>query len=69
MISGHAPNPIFFNKKIKIGRPEHSIALPITSYCCLAPPLLEMEVICVSPLKDILKAFDDFKNKQEKCMK
>ena len=26
MMSGHGPNPIFFNKKeIKIGRPEHSL--------------------------------------------
>ena len=25
-MSGHGPNPIFFNKKeIKIGRPEHSL--------------------------------------------
>ena len=23
-MSGHGANPIFFNKKIKIGRPEHS---------------------------------------------
>ena len=25
MMSGQGPNPIFFNKKIKIGRPEHSL--------------------------------------------
>ena len=25
MMSGHGANPIFFNKKIKIGRPEHSL--------------------------------------------
>ena len=25
MISGHGANPIFFNKKIKIGHPEHSL--------------------------------------------
>ena len=24
-MSGHGANPIFFNKKIKIGRPEHSL--------------------------------------------
>ena len=41
---GHGPNPIFFNKKIKIGRPEHSLTLhplrPITSHFCLntSPP-------------------------------
>ena len=28
--SGDAVNPIFFNKKIKIGRPEH--LLPLTPY-------------------------------------
>ena len=25
MMSGHGGNPILFNKKIKIGRPEHSL--------------------------------------------
>ena len=24
---GHGTNPIFFNKKIKIGRPEHNFSL------------------------------------------
>ena len=28
MMSGHGGNPIFFNKKIKIGRPEHSLTAP-----------------------------------------
>ena len=27
MMSGHGGNPIFFDKKIKIGRPEHSLTL------------------------------------------
>ena len=35
---GHVANPIFFNEKIKIGRPEHSLSLtalrPITSHFC-----------------------------------
>ena len=35
-------NPIFFNKKINIGRPEHSLTPhplhPITSHFCLTPP-------------------------------
>ena len=31
MMSGHGTNPIFFNKKIKIGRPEHSPPPPLTS--------------------------------------
>ena len=25
MMSGHGPNPIFFNKKVEIGRPEYSL--------------------------------------------
>ena len=25
MMSGHGGNPIFFDKKIKVGRPEHSL--------------------------------------------
>ena len=40
MVSCHGANPIFFNKKIKIGRPEHSLLIllrPITSYFCLTP--------------------------------
>ena len=42
MMSGHGPNPIFFNKKeIKIGRPEHSLTSnslrAITSHFCLTP--------------------------------
>ena len=42
MMSGHGHDPIFFNKKIKIGRPEHSLnpqpLRPITSHFCLTPP-------------------------------
>ena len=57
MMSGHGGNPIFFNKKIKIGRPEHSLTphplRPITSHFCLTlppPPPLKVDAICVSPL-------------------
>ena len=42
MTSCHGENPIFFNKKIKIGRAEHSLIphplRPITSHFCLLPP-------------------------------
>ena len=42
MMSGLGGNPIFFNKKIKIGRPEHPLTpytpTPITSHFCLTPP-------------------------------
>ena len=41
-MSDHGPNPIFFNKIIKIGHPEHSLTphplRPITSHFCLSPP-------------------------------
>ena len=42
MTSCHGENPIFFNKKIKIGLAEHSLTphplRPITSHFCLLPP-------------------------------
>ena len=43
MMSGHDPNPIFFNnEKIKTGRPEYSLTPyplhPITSHFCLTLP-------------------------------
>ena len=56
MMSGHGGNPIFFNKKIKIGRPEHSLTLhPSTSdNISLLPytpaPPLKVDIIYVSPL-------------------
>ena len=56
MMSGHGANPILSNKKIKIGRPEHSLTPhplgPITSpfYLPLPPPPIRVDVICVSPL-------------------
>ena len=41
MMSGHGENPIFFNKKVKIGHPENSLTphplRPITSHFCLTP--------------------------------
>ena len=54
MMSSHGGNPIFVNKKIKIGRPEHS--LTPTPLRPKPPSLLSVDVICVSPLK--LRAFD-----------
>ena len=41
---GHGANSIFFDKKMKIGRPEHSLTP-------LPPTPLKVDVICVSPLK------------------
>ena len=56
MMSGHGGNPIFFNKKIKIGRPEQSLTphplRPITPHFCLIPPL-KVDVISISPPKKI----------------
>ena len=62
MMSGHGTNPII--KKIKIGRPEHSLT-PIPYFrkhlnFNLTPPppkpLFKVDVICVSPLnKPLIK--------------
>ena len=56
-MSGHGANPIFFNKKIKIGRPENSLTPhPPTSnnisFLPYPPPPypVKVDVICVSPL-------------------
>ena len=42
MLAGHCLNPIFFNKKIKIGRPKYSLSphpsTSITSHFCLNCP-------------------------------
>ena len=61
MMSGHGRNPIFFNKKIKIGRPENLLSphpptsdnISFLSYTPPTPPPspLKMDVICVSPSK------------------
>ena len=53
MLSGHGASPIFFDKKIKIGRSEHSLTphplRPITSHLCLTlPSPLNVDVLCVS---------------------
>ena len=41
MMSGYGANPIFFNKKIKIGRAEHLLSpiplRPVTSHFYLTP--------------------------------
>ena len=64
MVSGHGANPIFSNKKIKIGHPGHSLTppppppslCPITSCFCLnRPPPLRVDVICVPPLNGYLR--------------
>ena len=40
MMSGHGANPIFFNKKIKIGHPEHSLTphTPTSNNISFLPP-------------------------------
>ena len=57
MMSGLGANPMFFNKKINIGRPEHSLTptllYSITSHGLTPlslPPPLKLDVTCVSPL-------------------
>ena len=54
MMSGHGANSIFFNKKIKIGRPKHLLiphALrPITSHFYLTPlPPQSGRHMCINP--------------------
>ena len=57
MMSGHGANATFFNEKIKIGRPEHSLTLephaPNNISLLPYPPSspLEVEVICVTPIQ------------------
>ena len=65
MMSDHAANPIFFNKKIKIGRSEHSqTPQPPTSdnILFLPPPSVKVDVICVSPLTNFTNSWNKFYN-------
>ena len=65
MMSGHGTNPIFFNKKIKIGRPKHSLSPHLLrllkSHFYLPRPTPDhpnqsgVDVICVSPLQVFFK--------------
>ena len=55
----HTQTKFSLIKKLKIGRPEHSLTptplRPITSHFCLnPPPPLKVDVICVSPLNYLL---------------
>ena len=57
-MSGHGPNPILFNnKKVKIGRPKHSLIphppRPQHLIFALPPPSLKVDVICVKPLPNV----------------
>ena len=64
MMSGHGGNPIFFNKKIKIGRPEHSLTPhPPTSdkilflpYPPPSPPQSGSH-LCITPYMFLLIAY------------
>ena len=66
MMSGHGHDPIFFNKKIKIGRPEHSLnpqpLRPITSHFCLTPPPppLKVNVIRASTLMTMMMSLSSW---------
>ena len=63
MMSGRGGNPIFFNKKIKIGRPEHSLTphplRPIRSHFCLTPPPPPHSGrhLCITPYMFLLIAY------------
>ena len=72
MMSGHGGNPIFFNKKIEIGCPEHSLTPhPLTSDNILflpypPPPPQSRRHMCITPYRRPLVAasenryFDSF---------
>ena len=50
MISGYGPNPIFFNKKIKIRRPEHSQSRTSDNFSLLPPtPSQSERHMCITP--------------------
>ena len=54
MMCCHGGNPVLFNKKIKIGRPEHSLTPHlvrlITSHFCLIPhPPESGRHMCIMP--------------------
>ena len=54
MMSGHGANPIFFNKKIKIGRPEqlptfHPSTSDNISLLLYPPPLQSGRHMCITP--------------------
>ena len=52
-MSGYGVNPIFFNEKIKTGRPKHPIRL-ITSHFSLTPPNPPLSGLhmCITPNSD-----------------
>ena len=59
MMSGHGGNPIFFNKKIKIGRPEHSLTPPPPTSDNISflpyPPPLPLQSgrhLCITPIQE-----------------
>ena len=54
MMSGHGGNPIFFNKKIKIGHLEHSLTPHSSTFDNISflpyPPLLQSgSHMCITP--------------------
>ena len=56
MMSGHGGNPIFFNKTIKIGRPEHSLTShpPTSNNISFFPyPPQSGRHICITPFIEL----------------
>ena len=64
-MSGHGGNPIFFHKKIKIGRPEHSLTPHPHLILPYPPRPLKVDVICVSPLNGKLYFFCAVQNLEQ----
>ena len=59
--TAHGANPIFFNKKIKIGRPKHSVTLhplrPITSHFFDLFPCQSGRHMCITPYQILILRF------------
>ena len=60
MMSSHGPNPISFNnKRLKIGRPKHSLdpnpLSPITSHSCPLPAPQSGRQMCITPCQQYSK--------------
>ena len=59
-MSGHGTNPIFLNKKIKVGRPKHLLTRPatqplrwITSHFYITPSQSGCHM-CITPFTNLL---------------
>ena len=79
MMYGHDTNPVFLNKKIMIGCPEHLPPLQplclITAHFCLIPQctphpsLQSRRHICITPKRFRNKQYKEYREYKEKYLK